>query len=112
MADLKFFQLLTSPVSQYLLMHTVHCSFHHSLECFMILLVVECVDHASLKTVTNVFAHLCISVWFFSSDMSMFLMPFMMSLMNASSSSLSFFIASNEMSTFSLLMPTSMKRGT
>ena len=78
----------------------------------MILLVMECVDHASLKIFSSLAAHLCISNWFFISDMFMFLTPFMRSLMNASSSLLSFFIALKVMSTFSSFMLTSMMSGT
>ena len=112
MADLKAFQLLMSPVSWYLLIHMEHCSFHHSLECLVIFLVVECVDHTSLKIVAKSVVHLCMSDRFFSSEVSIFLMPFKMSLMNASSSLLSFFIALKVTSTFSSFMPISMKRGT
>ena len=78
----------------------------------MTLLVMECVDHASLKIFSSLAAHLCISDWFFSSDVSKFLTPFTRSLMNTSSSLLSFFITLKVMSTFSSFMPTSMMSGT
>ena len=112
MADLKDFQLLMLPVSRYLLIHSVHLSFHHSFECLVILLVVECVDHAFLKIFSSLEAHLCISDWFFNLEVSTFLIPFTRSLMNASSSLLSFFIALKVISTFSSFMPTSMMSGT
>ena len=74
----------------------------------MILLVMECVDYVSLKIFSRLAAHLCISDWFFSSEVSIFLTPFTRSLMNTSSSLLSFFIALKVISTFSSFMPTSM----
>ena len=91
--DLKAFQLWRSPVSWYMLIHSVHCSFHHSLKCLMMRLIIKCIDHVTLKAIVRVVKHLCMSSWLLRSDMSMLLILFIISFIKASSSLLFFFIA-------------------
>ena len=110
--DLYSFQLWMSSCSQYLLRLLVHFWFHHSLECFVTCLHLECWHHAS----SNIAASWLTMFWRSSLPLiektSRFSTPCISDLMKFFSSLLFFLIDRMLISTFISLMPTSMMRGT